>query len=709
MIYSQLIAERTGHAERALARLLKLFDEGATIPFIARYRKEQTEGMDEVQITQVRDLYTHLSELDKRKEFILKTIEEQGLLTDSLRERITACYIAHEIEDLYLPFRPKRKTKAEEARKRGLEPLAKALMRRNMTDVVALAHPFVKGEIAHVEEALQGARDIMAEWINEHEKVRAIVRDCFQRSAVISSKVVKGKEDEGSKYKDYFAWSEPLKRCSSHRLLAMRRGEKEGFLRVSVRPDEELCLQRLVRFFALEEQHPAHEQFAIALKDAYKRLLRPAIELEYARMAREKAEDEAIEVFGKNVMQLLLAPPLGAKRVLAIDPGYRSGCKTVCLGEQGELLHNETVYLLGAGDGSKKQAIRKIVSLVEAYRIDAIAVGNGTGGREAVSIIQHLRYNRKVQVFSVNEDGASIYSASAVAREEFPDYDVTVRGAVSIGRRLMDPLAELVKIDPQSIGVGQYQHDIDQGKMKLALNRVVEHGVNTVGVNVNTASKHLLAHVSGLGAQLAENIVAHRLEHGVFSERKELLKVKRMGAKSYEQCAGFLRIPEGSNPLDNTAVHPESYAVVAAMAKDCKCRVGELIGQEKLRENLDVGSYVSENIGLPTVELILKELKRPGRDPREKIKVMNFDDSIKKIEDLRVGQSTSGIITNITKFGAFVDIGIKENGLIHISNLSDSYVSDPSAIVKINQHVRVKVIGVDLERKRIALSLDSFD
>ncbi|MGD9931534.1 MAG: Tex family protein [Mangrovibacterium sp.] len=682
---------------------IDLLNDGATVPFISRYRKERTGSLDEVQIGRIKDEKARLEELLKRKETILKTIEEQGQLSSELKSRIETCFDATELEDIYLPYKPKRKTKASIAREKGLEPLAKIIIKQQERDIEGRAVAFVKGEVETVEDALAGARDIIAEWINENEKARNMVRRAFEIGAVIKSKVVKNKEEEGEKYRDYFDWEEPLKRCPSHRLLAMRRGENEGFLRLSISPDETGTLERLDRFFVRSESDCGH-QVSLAVKDSYKRLLASSIETEFANTAKLKADQEAIRVFAENLRQLLLAAPLGQKRVLAIDPGYRTGCKVVCLDAQGNLLHNETIYPHKPQEETK-QAARKITSLVSAYQVEAIAIGNGTASRETEHFIKKLRYDRELKVFVVSEDGASVYSASKVARDEFPQYDVTVRGAVSIGRRLMDPLAELVKIDPKSIGVGQYQHDVDQKLLKESLDTVVESAVNMVGVNVNTASKHLLTYISGLGPQLAQNMVDYRKENGAFSSRKELLKVPRMGAKAFEQAAGFLRIPDADNPLDNSAVHPESYRVVEKMAGDLKCSVAELVADKSLQEQIQLEKYVDGIIGLPTLKDIQSELAKPGRDPRRGIKVFEFADGIYKMDDLQVGMVLPGIVTNITKFGAFVDVGVKQDGLVHISQLADRFVSDPNEVVKLHQHVKVKVTEVDIARKRIQLSL----
>ena len=688
-----LIAQLTGISVRQVEQTILLLNEGATIPFISRYRKERTGGLDELQIGAISNLWEKLTELDKRKQSILKAIEEQGKLTAELRQRIADSWDPTEVEDLYLPYRPKRVTRAEIARRKGFEPLAKRLMLQTGAPLPTTADA----------EALQGARDIIAEWINEHEQARQIVRKSFQLTAVLTAKVIKGKEEEGVKYKDYFAFHEPLSRCSSHRLLALRRGESEGILRVSIAPDSEGCLSRLYRRFVKGKGDDA-KQVATAIDDAFKRLLKPAIETEFANQSKAKADAEAIRVFSANLRQLLLAAPLGQKRVLGIDPGFRTGCKVVCLDAQGNLLHNEAIFP-HPPQNQKGRASAKVAHLVETYDIQAIAIGNGTASRETEQFISSIRFDRKVQVFVVSENGASIYSASKIAREEFPDYDVTVRGAVSIGRRLMDPLAELVKIDPKSIGVGQYQHDVDQTALKKSLDQTVELCVNLVGVNVNTASKHLLTYVSGLGPTLAQNIVTYRTEHGPFTSRKALMQVPRMGAKAFEQSAGFLRIPNGEHPLDNSAVHPESYAIVERMANDLGCTVEELIAQKELKRKLDLKRYLTDEVGMPTLNDIMEELDKPGRDPRQTIQVFAFDPNVKRIEDLHEGQVLPGIVTNITDFGCFVDVGIKENGLVHISELADQYVSDPSEVVALHQHVEVRVLHVDLTRKRIQLSM----
>lgn len=704
--FSQMIAAELKLPAHRIANTLKLLQGGATIPFISRYRKEATGGLDEVQIGDIQTRYEKLCELSKRKETVLSTIEEQGKLTPELKARISACWNATELEDIYLPFKPKRKTRAEAARAKGLEPLALLLMMQKENNLAAKVRNFVKGEVKDEEDALKGARDILAEQISEDERSRNLMRNQFQRQALIQSKVVKGKEAEeaSAKYRDYFDFCEPLKKCSSHRLLALRRGESEGVLKVSIFPeDEDMCNERLQRLFVRANNECAH-QVEEALTDAYKRLLKPAIETEFAALSKEKADEEAIRVFAENLRQLLLAPPLGQKRVMGIDPGFRTGCKVVCLDAQGTLLHNEAIYP-HPPKSEYAQAARKIVKLVEQYKIEAIAIGNGTASRETEQFVTSQRYDREVQVFVVSEDGASIYSASKTAREEFPDYDVTVRGAVSIGRRLMDPLAELVKIDAKSIGVGQYQHDVDQTKLKASLDQTVESCVNLVGVNVNTASKHLLTYVSGLGPTLAQNIVDYRTENGPFESRRQLLKVPRMGAKAYEQCAGFLRIPQAKNPLDNSAVHPESYPIVEQMAKDLNCTVADLIKDKELRGKIDLKKYVTDTVGLPTLTDILQELDKPGRDPRQKIQVFEFDKNVRTLDDLQEGMELPGIVTNITNFGCFVDIGIKENGLVHVSQLADRFVSNPADVVRIHQHVRVKVMSIDHERKRIQLTM----
>lgn len=701
--FYRMIADTLGTSEKQVSQTLKLLGDGATIPFISRYRKEATGGLDEVQIEAIRTQYEKLNETAKRKETILGTIEEQGKLTPELRKRIEESWDATELEDIYLPYKPKRKTRAEAARQKGLEPLATLLMLQREPHPEERAAGYVKGDVKSVEEALKGARDIIAEQVSEDEQARNSVRSSFARQGTLTAKVVKGKEEEAAKYRDYFDCNEPLKRCSSHRLLAIRRAEAEGLLKVSISPDDEACVERLERRF-VRSNNACGQQVAEAVQDAYKRLLRPSIETEFAAQSKERADEEAIKVFAANLRQLLLASPLGQKRVMGIDPGFRTGCKVVCLDAQGNLLHNENIYPHPPVN-KPKEAFAKLQKMFEAYQIDAVAIGNGTASRETEDFLKRQHFNRDVQVFVVSEQGASIYSASKIARDEFPEYDVTVRGAVSIGRRLMDPLAELVKIDPKSIGVGQYQHDVDQTKLKKSLDQTVENCVNLVGVNLNTASSHLLTYISGLGPQLAQNIVNYRAENGAFASRKELMKVPRMGAKAFEQCAGFLRIPDAKNPLDNTAVHPESYAVVEQMAKDLGCSIPELIASKELRLKIQPERYLSPTVGMPTLKDILQELEKPGRDPRGPIKLFEFDKNVRTINDLREGMELPGIVGNITNFGAFVDIGIKENGLVHLSQLAERFVSDPNEVVSIHQHVRVKVLSIDVERKRIQLTM----
>jgi len=702
-LFVKLISQSLQLTQKQVLNAINLLNEGATIPFISRYRKEMTDGMDEVQLADTKEQYDKFCELAKRKDTILTTIEELGKLTEELHIRIDNCWIQNELEDIYLPYKPKRRTRAEIAREKGLEPFARMIMKQNTGDIQRMSIAFLNDNVKNSDEAIAGAQDIIAEWINESEAARNAVRKCFSYDGIISSKLIKGKEEEAQKYRDYFDMSEKLSRCSSHRLLAMRRGEAEGFLRVSINPDDDKCLEKLERIFVKSDNESGDVVFE-AVKDAYKRLLKSSIETEFASESKLKADVEAIRVFAENLRQLLLAPPLGQKRVLGIDPGFRTGCKVVCLDAQGALLHNETIYPHPPQSDNNK-ASRSIQKMVEAYNIQAIAIGNGTAGRETEHFIQNIRYDREVQVFVVSENGASIYSASKIARDEFPDYDVTVRGAVSIGRRLMDPLAELVKIDPKSIGVGQYQHDVDQTLLKKSLDQTVENAVNRVGVNLNTASKHLLIYISGLGPQLAQNIVNFRSENGAFKSRKELMKVPKMGAKTFEQCAGFLRIQNAENPLDNSAVHPESYVIVERMAKDLKVKVNELIQNRLLIQSIDKQQYITEKIGLPTLIDILVELEKPGRDPRESVKVFEFDASVKTINDLRIGMELPGIVTNITNFGAFVDVGIKENGLVHISNMSDKFISNPAEIVSVHQHVKVQILEVDAVRKRVQLKL----
>lgn len=707
IIYPDLIAKALQLPLPQIRNTIGLLESGATIPFISRYRKEMTGGLNEVQITDVKNWLDKLTELKARKDTILNALEKQEKLTPELKARIESSWDSNEIEDIYLPYKPKRVTRAEMARKKGLEPLAKLIAAQKEPFLSGRVPAFVQGEVKDEEDALSGARDIIAEWVNENERTRNQVRFAF-RQAVISAKVIKGKEEEGAKYRNYFQFEEKLSRCQSHRLLAVRRGEEEGFLRVSIAPaDDDACLESLYRQYK-RNNGACWEQFQLAIDDAYKRLLKPSIELEFAKSSKQKADEEAIRVFADNLRQLLLAPPLGQKRVLGIDPGYRTGCKVVCLDAQGNLLHNETIYPHPPKNNRKKAEI-KIQHLVEAYNIDAISIGNGTASRETEEFITNIRYTKPVKVFVVSEDGASVYSASAVARAEFPEYDVTVRGAVSIGRRLMDPLAELVKIDPKSIGVGQYQHAVDQALLKKSLDQTVESCVNLVGVNVNTASKELLTYISGLGPVLAQNIVQYRAENGPFDSRKDLKKVPRLGEKAFEQCAGFLRIPNGSNPLDNSAVHPESYPVVEKMAADLHCTVGELMKRKELKQQIRLEQYQTDQIGMPTLQDIMKELDKPGRDPRSEIQEFSFNPDIHTIDDLQEGMVLPGIVTNITNFGCFVDVGIKENGLVHISELADRFVSNPADVVSIHQHVQVRVLSIDTTRKRVQLSMKGIE
>lgn len=698
-----IISQNLGIKENQVSNTISLLNEGATVPFISRYRKERTGSLDEVQVLNIKELNEKYTELEKRKETVLKTIEEQELLTPELKNRIINCFDAVELEDIYLPYKPKRRTKATIAKEKGLEPLAKIIMKQLERSIENRATSFLNENVKTVEDALEGARDIIAEWINENEKARNIVRRGFELDAVITAKIIKGKEEEAEKYRDYFDWNEPLKKCPSHRLLAMRRGENEGFLRVSITPDTDKILEHLNRFF-VTGLNSCDDHVEMAVKDSLKRLIQPSIETEFANFAKEKADEEAIRVFAENLRQLLLAPPLGQKRILAIDPGYRTGCKIVCIDEQGNLLHNETIYPHKPQE-EFKMAAKKLSSMVEMYKIEAVAIGNGTASRETESFIKKLHFDRELRVYVVSEDGASVYSASSVARQEFPQYDVTVRGAVSIGRRLMDPLAELVKIDAKSIGVGQYQHDVDQKKLKNSLDSVVELSVNSVGVNLNTASKHLLTYISGLGPTLAENITNYRKENGPFTSRDELKKVARMGPAAFEQSAGFLRIPDAKNPLDNSAVHPESYKIVKQIAKDLKCEINDLVRNEELVSKIDFQKYVTAEVGLPTLTDIKNELLKPGRDPRKPIKIFEFAEGIRSISDLREGMELPGIVNNITNFGAFVDLGIKESGLIHVSELADRFISDPNEIVKLQQHIKVRIKEIDVARKRIQLSL----
>lgn len=703
--YANIIAKKLNLNERYVENTLQLLEEGCTIPFISRYRKERTGNMDEVQIAAISEANDKLKDIDKRKETVVKTITEQGKMTDELQRRIEDCWDANELEDIYMPFKPKRRTKAQMARELGLEPLSVILMMQRESNPETAAKRFVKEGVKDVAAAIKGAQDIIAETVSEDERSRQQVRSAFRREAIISSKVVKAKADteEAAKFSDYFDFSEPLKRCSSHRLLAMRRGENEGILRISISADDEGCIDRVKRFF-VRGYGKCSSLVGEAVEDSYKRLLKPAIETEFANLSKEKADEEAINVFTENLRQLLLSAPLGQKRVMGVDPGFRTGCKVVCLDEQGNLLHHEAIFPHPPVN-KPQQAAQQVEKMVERFNIEAIAIGNGTASRETTAFIKSLHFNHDVKQFVVSEDGASVYSASKTAREEFPDEDVTVRGAVSIGRRLMDPLAELVKIDPKSIGVGQYQHDVDQTKLKKSLDLTVESCVNTVGVNLNTASQHLLTYVSGLGPTLAKNIVEYRKENGAFTSRAQLKKVSRLGPSAFEQCAGFLRIPGAKNPLDNSAVHPESYKIVEQMAKDCHCTVSDLIKDKKKRESIDIKRYITDTIGIPTLTDIIKELEKPGRDPREQIEAFEFDKNVTTVDDLMEGMILPGIVTNITNFGAFVDVGVHQDGLVHISQLADRYVSDPTQVVKLHQHVKVRVVEVDRKRNRISLSM----
>ena len=698
----ELVAKKLGLHDWQVENTIRLLDGGATIPFISRYRKEMTGSLDEVQLLHIKDEYERLKELDARKESVIKSIEEQEKMTPELLKKIGAAITIAELEDIYLPFRPKRRTRATIAREKGLEPLAEIIFKQMEKDPFHKAEEFLTDDVSTTEDAISGASDIIAEWINEDENARKKLRYLFDREAVLFSKVVKGKEAEGIKFSDYYDWSEPLKKCPSHRLLAMRRGEDEGFLKLAIEPVEENALDLLDSLF-LKGKNESSEIVKSAIRDSWKRLLSSSMETEFRNISREKADDEAIRVFADNLRQLLLSAPLGEKNVLAIDPGFRTGCKIVCLDRQGNLIHNETIYP-HPPQNQTALSMKKLLTLVNAYKIEAIAIGNGTASRETEDFIKYCKFESDIQVFIVSEAGASIYSASKVARDEFPDYDVTVRGSVSIGRRLMDPLAELVKLEPKSIGVGQYQHDVDQQKLQNSLDEVVMSCVNAVGVEVNTSSSHLLTYVSGLGPQLAQNVVDYRAENGPFKSRKELMKVKRMGAKAFEQSAGFLRIRSAENPLDSSAVHPESYHVVEKMAKDIGCDVRELMSNESKRKEIVLEKYVTPVTGLPTLKDIMEELAKPGRDPRSKIKEFRFAD-VHDMEDLVPGMVIPGIVTNVTKFGAFVDIGIKQDGLVHVSNLSKTYVQDPSTVVKLHQHVMVKVLSVEIERKRIQLSM----
>ena len=713
-IFTRLISTELHLQEHAVENTLKLLDEGCTIPFISRYRKERTGGLDEVQITSISNRLEQLQEIAKRKDTVVKTITEQGKMTAELQKRIDDCWESTILEDIYLPYKPKRRTRAQVAREQGLEPLAQLLLLQREQDPKRAAQRFVVGDVSDVAAALKGAQDIIAEQVSEDERSRNQVRSAFRREAFIESKVVKAKKDsdEAQKYSDYFEWEEPLKRCSSHRLLAMRRGESEGILRVSITIDDEEAVERLQRNY-VRGNGACQRLVAEAVEDGYKRLLLPSIETEFMNLSKQKADEEAIRVFAENLRQLLLGAPLGQKRVMGIDPGFRTGCKVVCLDAQGNLLHHEAIFPHPPVN-HRMQATMHLQDMVKKFQIEAIAIGNGTASRETKEFVEDAlkemtQGKPAPTIFVVSEDGASVYSASKVARDEFPDEDVTVRGAVSIGRRLMDPLAELVKIDPKSIGVGQYQHDVDQTQLKHSLDQTVESCVNLVGVNLNTASQHLLTYVSGLGPVLAQNIVDYRKENGAFTSRAQLKKVPRLGPAAFQQCAGFLRIPNAKNPLDNSAVHPESYHVVEQMAKDQHCSVSDLISDASKRSKIDIKKYVTEEVGLPTLTDIMKELEKPGRDPREQIEEFEFDSSVQCVEDLHEGMELPGIVTNITNFGAFVDIGVHQDGLVHVSQLADRYVSDPTQVVRLHQHVRVRVIGVDLRRQRISLSMRGFN
>ena len=706
-IFAKLIAQSLNLSVEAVGNTLSLLEEGCTIPFISRYRKERTGALDEVQIAAISDENERLKEIQKRKETVIKTITDQEKMTPELQKRIEQCWDSTELEDIYLPFKPRRRTRAQVAREQGLEPLAQILMLQRERDPERAAQAFVKGDVKDAETAIKGAQDIIAEMVSEDERSRQQLRGAYRRTAIITSKVVKAKADtdEAAKYHDYFDWHEPLKRCSSHRLLAMRRGENEGILRLSIDPiDDDECIERLQRHYVYGHT-PCGDLVAEAVEDSYKRLLKPSIETEFANLSKEQADEEAIRVFAENLRQLLLGAPLGQKRVMGVDPGFRTGCKVVCLDAQGNLLHHEAIFPHPPVN-KRMQATVHVQQMLEQYHIEAIAIGNGTASRETKAFIEDaLQGHDGINVFVVSEDGASVYSASKVARDEFPDEDVTVRGAVSIGRRLMDPLAELVKIDPKSIGVGQYQHDVDQTKLKHQLDQTVESCVNQVGVNLNTASSHLLQYVSGLGVTLAKNIIDYRKENGAFTSRAQLKKVPRLGPSAYQQCAGFLRIPDAKNPLDNSAVHPESYPIVEQMAKDLGCTVKDLIEQKDLRAKLDIKKYVTPEVGLPTLTDIMKELEKPGRDPREQLEVFEFDSRVQTIDDLEEGMILPGIVTNITNFGAFVDIGVHQDGLVHISQMANRRIAHPTDVVKLHQHVTVRVIEIDHRRHRISLSM----
>lgn len=706
-IFARLIAQSLNLSNEAVGNTLSLLEEGCTIPFISRYRKERTGALDEVQIAAISNENERLKEIQKRKETVIKTITDQGKMTTELQKRIEQCWDSMELEDIYLPFKPRRRTRAQVAREQGLEPLAQILLLQRVRDPEHAAQAFVKGDIKDTEMAIRGAQDIIAETVSEDERSRQQLRGAYRRTAIITSKVIKTKAntDEAAKYHDYFDWSEPLKRCSSHRLLAMRRGENEGILRLSIDPiDDNECIERLQRNYVYGHT-PCGKLVAEAVEDCYKRLLKPSIETEFANLSKEQADEEAIRVFAENLRQLLLGAPLGQKRVMGVDPGFRTGCKIVCLDAQGNLLHHEAIFP-HPPINKRMQAIVHVRQMLEQYHIEAIAIGNGTASRETKAFIDDaIQGHDDINVFVVSEDGASVYSASKVAREEFPDEDVTVRGAVSIGRRLMDPLAELVKIDPKSIGVGQYQHDVDQTKLKHQLDQTVESCVNQVGVNLNTASSHLLQYVSGLGVTLAKNIIEYRKANGAFTSRAQLKKVPRLGPSAYQQCAGFLRIPGAKNPLDNSAVHPESYPIVEQMAKDLGCSVKELIEQKDLRAQLNIKKYVTSEVGLPTLTDIMKELEKPGRDPREQLEAFEFDSRVQTIDDLEEGMILPGIVTNITNFGAFVDIGVHQDGLVHISQMANRRIAHPTDVVKLHQHVTVRVIEIDQRRHRISLSM----
>lgn len=704
-IFKHLIAKELNLPERGVENTMSLINDGCTIPFISRYRKERTGGLDETQISAIADSYSKLAELAKRKETIIKTISEQGKMTDDLLNRINSCWNQTELEDIYMPYKPKRRTKAQIAREKGLEPLATTIMLQRENDIETVARRFVKGDIKDTTEALQGAQDIIAENVSENERTRSAVRGAFRRTATISSKVVKTKADteEAAKYADYFDFSEPLNRCPAHRILAMLRGEAEGILRISIAADDEECDNRIKKMF-VRGNGKCSKLVAEAVDDSLKRLVKPSIETEFAAKAKEQADEEAIKVFATNLRQLLLAAPLGQKRVMGIDPGFRTGCKVVCLDAQGNLLHHEAIFPHPPVNRSS-EAAERIGNMVRQYKTEAIAIGNGTAGRETEAFVKSLSLDDNIHLYMVSEDGASVYSASKTAREEFPDKDVTVRGAVSIARRLMDPLAELVKIDPKSIGVGQYQHDVDQGKLKKSLDQTVVSCVNSVGINLNTASRHLLTYVSGLGPTLAQNIIDYRTANGPFSSRAELKKVTRLGPAAYEQCAGFLRIPNAKNPLDNTAVHPESYKIVERMAADSDCTVAELIASPQKRHAIDIRKYVTSSVGIPTLTDIMNELDKPGRDPRGKAEEFEFDPNVTSIDNLAEGMELPGIVTNITNFGAFVDIGVHNDGLVHISQMADRYVTNPNEVVALHEHVRVRVLEVDRKRGRISLSM----